>query len=93
VLERLPGAAGLHLGARCRDQRLDAVAWARAALAAGVAVEPLAAYHQLGAMAGLAFGYGLVPASRIDEAVARLAACLPRGRRRGAGRSSGPRPS
>jgi GntR family transcriptional regulator/MocR family aminotransferase len=89
ALVRLPGAAGLHLSARCRDDTIDADAWARTALEAGVAIESLAVYHRRDAGSGLAFGYGLIPVARIDEGVARLAACLPRPRARARGGRAG----
>ena len=76
-LERLPGAAGLHLSAYGRDAGLDVEGWALTARKSGVGIETLGSYQQLGNRAGLAFGYGLIRAERIDEGVARLAACRP----------------
>jgi GntR family transcriptional regulator/MocR family aminotransferase len=74
----LPGSAGLHLAAWFTDRKLDTLALVRAALAAGVAVEPLEPYYRRGARAGLAMGYGSIPRSKIDEGIRRLAACVRR---------------
>ncbi|MFT3917349.1 MAG: aminotransferase class I/II-fold pyridoxal phosphate-dependent enzyme [Anaeromyxobacteraceae bacterium] len=72
-VEVLPSAAGLHVGVLVRDRRADARAIARRALARGVRVEPLARYRLRAGPPGLALGFGLVPAGRIAEGVARLA--------------------
>ncbi|MGC4000301.1 MAG: PLP-dependent aminotransferase family protein [Anaeromyxobacter sp.] len=74
VLELFPGAAGLHLAARCRDERLDVPAWIARARQAGVAVEGLQGYAVRRRVTGLAIGFGLIEAARVDEGVARLAA-------------------
>jgi GntR family transcriptional regulator / MocR family aminotransferase len=80
VLERLPAYAGLHESCRCLDPRLDAQAWAKAAQKHGVALEALAPYCQGEPLQGLAFGFGLVEANRIDAGVRLLRRALP-GRR------------
>jgi GntR family transcriptional regulator/MocR family aminotransferase len=77
-----PSHAGLHLALRFRDPRLDDVALARRALEAGVRVQPLRPYFERAARPGLALGYGMIPAARIEEGVRRLATCLPARRRR-----------
>ncbi len=77
VLERLPSAAGLHLAARCRDDRLDVAVWVARARAVGVAIESLVPYAVHHPIPGLAFGYGLVDERRIGEGVRRLAASVP----------------
>jgi GntR family transcriptional regulator/MocR family aminotransferase len=76
ALVPLPSSAGLHVCALLRDRRVDTEAVARAALAAGVAVEPLGPYYVARPRAGLALGYGLIAAGQIDEGIARLARCL-----------------
>lgn len=80
VLVRLPQLAGLHTSAHCLDRSLDAEAWARSGREAGVAVEALDGYYRRRPRPGLALGYGMIPASRIDEGISRLARCLARGR-------------
>jgi GntR family transcriptional regulator/MocR family aminotransferase len=74
----LPASAGLHLSAWFTDRRLDDRALARAALGAGVAVQPLSVFYQRAPRAGLALGYGLIQRTKIDEGVRRLAACVRR---------------
>lgn len=74
--EVLPSAAGLHLSLRLRGRLELNMALARA-LAAGVAVQPLAPYSlQSRGRAGLALGYGLIDERAIDEGVRRLASAL-----------------
>jgi GntR family transcriptional regulator/MocR family aminotransferase len=73
VLVLLPSAAGLHTSAYFTDRRADADAIARRAQQAGVTIEPLRGYYQGRPRAGLAIGYGLIPARRIDEGIRRLA--------------------
>src|SRR5262249_12130749 len=65
----LPPAAGLHASALFRDRRLDTDALAARALAADVAIQPLRSYYQVRPQPGLALGFGLIPASKIDEGV------------------------
>jgi GntR family transcriptional regulator/MocR family aminotransferase len=85
-LAPLPASAGLHIAGFFRDRRTDTVALARAALAVGVDVQPLRPYYLSSPRAGLAFGFGAIAASRIDEGIRRLAACLPRVQRNAASR-------
>jgi GntR family transcriptional regulator/MocR family aminotransferase len=77
----LPSSAGLHTSVWFRDRALDVAQVAARALAVGVRVEPLRPYFCDGARprprAGLALGYGLIAADRIDEGIRRLARCLP----------------
>lgn len=87
VLEVFPGAAGLHLAARCRDDRLDVAAWTARAREAGVAVEALQGYAVRRRVTGLAIGFGLIDEARVDEGVARLAAARPPRRAGPRGRS------
>jgi GntR family transcriptional regulator / MocR family aminotransferase len=76
AVEPVPSAAGLHAAAYFSDRRTDALAVCARAAAAGVAVEPLATYYQHRARAGIALGYGLVPARDIADGIRRLARCL-----------------
>ena len=75
-LRVLPGEAGLHLAALLPGHRpADAVA--AAAAADGVGVQSLAGYGaSKAARHGLAFGYGMIGAERIEEGVRRLARVL-----------------
>lgn len=75
-LRVLPGEAGLHLAALLGGTRpADAVA--AAAAADGIGVQSLAGYGTTkSARFGLAFGYGMIAAERIDEGVRRLARAL-----------------
>jgi GntR family transcriptional regulator/MocR family aminotransferase len=73
----LPSSAGLHVSVRCIDPDVDEEAWVRGAREAGVAVQPLRPYYRLRPHAGLALGYGLIPAAKIAEGIARLAAVSP----------------
>jgi GntR family transcriptional regulator / MocR family aminotransferase len=75
-LEVVPSSAGLHVSAFLRDRRRDTDALARDARAIGLAIEPLAPYYRGRQRAGLALGYGVIPLSKIEEGVRRLAACL-----------------
>lgn len=72
----LPSAAGLHMSVWFRDRALAADKLAARALAAGVRVEPLRPYFAARPRPGLALGYGLIAAGRIDEGIRRLARCL-----------------
>jgi GntR family transcriptional regulator/MocR family aminotransferase len=75
-LEVLPSSAGLHVTVLLR--RMDATLLPRA-LEAGVRVEALAAYcayQTARPRAGLALGYGVIPAEKIDEGIRRLAGAL-----------------
>ena len=76
AVEVLPSSAGLHVALLLRGRRPGAEAVAERAAAAGVAVEPLEPYSAARARPGLALGYGLVAAERIDEGVRRLAGAL-----------------
>lgn len=73
------GAAGLHLTVLL-PQRVDDVELARRAAAQGVVARPLSAYFaQAGCQPGrngLILGYGMAPAERIPELVARLVRAL-----------------
>jgi len=73
---RLPSVAGLHVSVLLRDRRADEEAIVRRALARGVRVEPLGRYRLRRGPPGLALGYGLAPAGRIAEGVARLGEAL-----------------
>jgi GntR family transcriptional regulator/MocR family aminotransferase len=75
-LSVLPGEAGLHLAALLAGSR-SASAVAAAAAADGVGVQSLASYGTTkAARSGLAFGYGMIGAERIEEGVRRLARVL-----------------
>jgi len=78
-VEPVPSSAGLHVSGFLRDRRRDTELLERAARARGVAVQPLAPYYRAKERAGLALGYGVIPVSKIEEGIRRLAACL-RGR-------------
>ncbi|ABL81201.1 MULTISPECIES: PLP-dependent aminotransferase family protein [unclassified Nocardioides] len=91
-LEVVPSAAGLHVAATFRDAEVDDAAVAEAALAAGVAVEPLSAYA-VGpdVPPGLVLGYGAAGTATIRPGLERLARLVastpsrpPRPRRPGA---------
>jgi len=70
-----PAIAGLHLAVALRD--IDADELTRRAWAAGVGVEPLSRYRLgSGGVQGLVLGYGSITATRIPEAVKRLARTL-----------------
>jgi GntR family transcriptional regulator/MocR family aminotransferase len=72
----LPGAAGLHLATLLAGNRSANVV-AAAAAADGVGVQSLASYGtSKAARFGLAFGYGMIEAARIEEGVRRLARVL-----------------
>ncbi|HYF72954.1 MAG TPA: PLP-dependent aminotransferase family protein [Nocardioides sp.] len=73
-LEVVPSAAGLHVTATFRDASVDDAEVAAAALAAGVAVEPLSAYAQgPGVPPGLVLGYGAAVTASITPGLERLA--------------------
>lgn len=67
--------AGLHV-AGWLPARTDAAALAARLLDDGVAVAPLAPYYRRRARAGLAFGFGLIAESAIDEGIRRVARAL-----------------
>ena len=78
-LEAIPSNAGLHLSAWLRGAtRADTVV--ERAAAAGITLPPLSRFALAPDAAdvpnGLAFGYGLIDASRIDDAVRRLVQLL-----------------
>jgi len=75
-LRPIPAAAGLHVAAEVvRGSRVDISRVTRRAWERGVRVAPLSAFYlHPPARAGLAIGYGAIPASRIDEGIKRLAA-------------------
>lgn len=75
LLDVLPASAGLHVAALL-VRRGDPAAIAVAARAAAVAVEPLASYHQGRARPGLVLGYGLIPVTKVDEGIRRLAVAM-----------------
>jgi len=72
----LPGEAGLHLATLLAGNK-PANAIAAAAAAEGVGAQSLASYGTTkAARFGLAFGYGMIEAARIEEGVRRLARVL-----------------
>ena len=72
----LPGEAGLHLAALLAGGK-SASTIAAAAAADGVGVQSLASYGtSKAARSGLAFGYGMIGAERIEAGVRRLARLL-----------------
>lgn len=75
-VEILPAQAGLHFAAHLRDRRSDVLAIQRRALAAGVAIHTLAPYYLRKARPGLAFGYGMLEAKQVGEAIRRLATVI-----------------
>ncbi|HEY8146037.1 MAG TPA: PLP-dependent aminotransferase family protein [Kofleriaceae bacterium] len=79
----LPSVAGLHASATFARLGIDADRLVGRALAAGVAVESLATYYRGRPRAGIAIGWGAIPAPRIEEGVRRLASCLRASRPRG----------
>lgn len=78
-LEVIPSDAGLHLSAWLRTGTRDHAVVERAA-AAGIALPPLSRFaldpQAPAAPNGLAFGYGLIDESQIDDAIRRLARVL-----------------
>jgi GntR family transcriptional regulator/MocR family aminotransferase len=72
-LVALPSSAGLHLSALFADADLDAAAVARRARDANVAVQALDPYYVRDPKPGLALGYGMIAASKIDGALRKLA--------------------
>jgi len=72
VAELLPSAAGLHTSLYFRDRATDTATVVARALAAGVAVQPLTPYYRGRPRPGLALGYGIIAAPRIDEGIRRL---------------------
>lgn len=72
-LSLIPSAAGLHLAARLVPAfRADAIA--AKAIRQGIGLQPLQRYATVKPPPnGFAFGYGLIAAHQIDEAVGRLA--------------------
>jgi GntR family transcriptional regulator/MocR family aminotransferase len=70
----IPSSAGLHVTAVAKTLSVDEVdAFAEAASAAGVAIQPLSMFAAGGQpVAGVALGYGAIAASSIDEGLRRL---------------------
>jgi GntR family transcriptional regulator / MocR family aminotransferase len=69
----IPSAAGLHLSARLSPPHRAGLIAAKAA-GQGIGLQPFERYAMAEASPnGLAFGYGLIEAGQIDEAVRRLA--------------------
>ncbi|MEU4324879.1 PLP-dependent aminotransferase family protein [Nonomuraea dietziae] len=77
-LEPVPAAAGLHVSAFARTGGVqDLLDVAALALDKEVAVWTLAGHYQTEAVRpGLILGFGAIPTDRLDEALARLRACL-----------------
>jgi GntR family transcriptional regulator/MocR family aminotransferase len=76
-IDILPASAGLHVTALF--ERADTAVIARAARKLDVAVASLDGYYQRRARSGLSLGYGLIPETKIDEGIRRLAsACKER---------------
>jgi len=82
LLIRIPSSAGLHVSALFGDRGTDVASFARRALEASVAVQTLRPYYQGQARAGLALGFGAIPAIKIAEGIRRLAGCMQRTTRR-----------
>ncbi|EWT03280.1 GntR family transcriptional regulator [Intrasporangium oryzae NRRL B-24470] len=77
VVDVVPSAAGLHVCAVLRDERVSDVDVAEAALAARVRVDPLSVrYGDQPARQGLALGFGAVGAEAIPLVVRRLAGAI-----------------
>ena len=74
AIEILPSSAGLHVTALLRDRRADADAIAARALERGVGVSSLRGFSTKQRRAGLALGFGMIGAAKIEEGVKRLAA-------------------
>jgi GntR family transcriptional regulator / MocR family aminotransferase len=75
-LQAIPAVAGLHLAARLSTS-IRANPLVKKAAEAGIAIDSLDRYAAAGpARNGLAFGYGAIPAERIDEAIRRLARAM-----------------
>ena len=78
VLEVLPSAAGLHVCTYFVDRTVDDAAVARAAAAAGVALEPVSVrFHSTQPRPGLAMGFRRVTVDQVPEAIRLLATVLP----------------
>lgn len=75
-LEPIPSQAGLHLAAHLRMSMPARDAVAKAA-ALGIGLQPLDRYAMAGAAPnGLVFGYGMIPADRIEDGVRQPARAL-----------------
>jgi GntR family transcriptional regulator/MocR family aminotransferase len=81
-IELLPASAGLHVTALLAPG-LDESATVSAARRADVVVEPLTSYYQGRGRAGLVLGYGLIPATKIDEGIRRIADAIRRAKKLG----------
>ncbi|TCO58219.1 PLP-dependent aminotransferase family protein [Actinocrispum wychmicini] len=76
VLEPVPAAAGLHMSAYLLDDR-DDVAIRSRAREIGVNVAALTPFRRFGpGRTGLVIGYGAIQATRIEEGLRRLRACI-----------------
>ena len=69
----VPSSAGLHTTLLFADAAQGLEAWAVEGLKEGVRFQTLKPYWQKRCHAGIALGYGLIPASRINEGIRRLA--------------------
>jgi GntR family transcriptional regulator/MocR family aminotransferase len=75
-LQTIPAVAGLHLAARL-PASIRANLLVKKAAHAGIAIESLDRYAAGGPVQnGLAFGYGMIRAERIDEAIRQLAQAI-----------------
>jgi GntR family transcriptional regulator/MocR family aminotransferase len=77
----LPSSAGLHTSATFADRRFDTDALICRALAARLLIEPLGSYYQKRPRPGLALGYGMIPADKVEPGIHCLAACIRRASR------------
>jgi GntR family transcriptional regulator / MocR family aminotransferase len=76
-LRLIPASAGLHLTAEAVDGSVDIARAIRRAAERDVRVRSLSDFHAgKQPRAGVVIGYGMIPTSRIDEGLRRLAACL-----------------
>jgi GntR family transcriptional regulator/MocR family aminotransferase len=77
-LEVMPAAAGLHVAAVARTASADEIkAVVKRASAFGIEIQQLARFAMGGPpRAGLLFGYGAIPTSRIPEGLSLLRSCF-----------------
>ena len=77
-LEVIPAAAGLHVAAVARTASVDETsAIAKRVSGLGVEIQRLSAFAMGGSRrAGLLFGYGAIPTSRIPEGLSLLRSCF-----------------
>jgi GntR family transcriptional regulator/MocR family aminotransferase len=72
----LPSSAGLHLSVYFADRRVATHALIERAREESIAIQSLQSYYRGRPRAGLAIGYGAIPARKVEAGVRKLAACV-----------------